>query len=1052
MSDLTRFPYSGLQRQQAVKPDQIGTYIWTGSPQVTGLIPSTQAIYNVKDYGAYGDGVHDDTDAIEMAASQLLSGPGVLFFPPGTYLVHSGIALPSNSVAQGCGKGVSTIKAVTNFPTTTDPAYSFFYNENWDAANLAAGNIDISVIGFTFDYSWRTTTNAFASLKMRHVERLLIRDCFFYYGGNAIAVRGCEQTWVQDCVAEEFRNCAWDFWEGPGTTMVLNNVAKTSETKQALNFNPEFSPVASSPLNVVAKRLSVIGNTFLCGDSATMVPCQIEPLGDRDNSVQEVVITGNIFRRTYLVARQQSTLLVIANNTFDDFTAPTSTSAIVVSPLPLISRDPNTVVIAHNVINQPSTTAGNFGVIWCDAEQAVVTGNVITGTTYDAQPFYQGAATPNHFGNYYEKRGITGRMRQGFVLSNPNNVTDNPRSAFAWEDLSGNLLRMYMAGNFHQFWDNARQIWSYQAGSSFSDINFLIGGLFSDHLRMGADNNLTATGTTRNGALQLAKNWNMVTTVPAASGVLLPVQGSLSITGWPVTVGNLGSEILAVYPATNATIDDNATGLHDNIPPGIIRSYVARSSTQWTSIGDVSAVVDLDGDDVSAQDSLASEVDLTTAPETEPPTYEINHVLLYGQSLAIGAEGTPGISTTAKYDNLQFGDSVGGTDNTTPSDVWAPNGGASLTPLAITGSYAEVPIFGALNTYRALTFRSQGITSNADQRMLASSCAIGGRDIADLESGAVPDIFNRLVSCMDQANTYCAGLGTPLTYGVTALVWLQGESDQTTTQAAYTTALQGIYTDFCTAALAETGQTANPAMFMYQTTARNGNYNTTGLGVQMAQLDIGLNDAGCFMVGPVYPYNDSENLHLCANSYRWWASNLGKVMHRVLTLGQEWKPLHITTAEMRGRRILLTYYVPHGPLVFEDPWMQTGWTPANPPDPGEANSPFAVTDRGFTIRDDPAGGGTTMDIASVVLVADNQILITLAADPPVAVYYVYYADGSAGHYGHGAVRDSDPALADDVYLDLQSGQPAMERNWDYSAKRYPLYNWAVAQMMQLTAV
>lgn len=1030
----------------ATSPDSV-----TYPTQDYGLLtPYPPVEVSVLDNGADPTG-NDDCYLAFLETSQALPAGGVFVIPPGNFKLSRGIPLASGVHVRGAGGQASRIVAETNFADPGDAGYSFFYNENWSADTLEEGDTDITVTGVTFDYSWRTASNAFHPLNFRHVTRLRIAQNYFYYGGNSIACRGCEQVWVVSNSAFEFRNCAWDFWEGPGTTYVLNNYAETSDTAQMLNFNPEYSPVASSPLDVIGRRLVVQGNVFK-GTGASSEPCQIEPLAARDNGIVDVVIDGNQFFRSYLVLRGYVEKAIITSNAFDDYPDP-NTSVIVVYPNNGFT--PKSIIIANNVINEPGTNSGNLGVIRCQTDEAVVTGNIITGTTYTGAPFYQGSSSPNHYGNWYEKLGITGRMRQGFVLTNPNGTaSENQASAFAWEDLSGAVLRMYMSGNFHQFWSTEddgtpRQVWSMEADSDTSDLNILIPGLFSDHLRIGTDGALTATGTTYNGALQLAKNFNVVTTVPAASGVRLPLQGSQSIAGWEITVWNLGEEMLAVYPASNAYIADAPIGVHDNLPPGSGRVYFAYDSTHWTIKAEQKVTIDLAGDDTSAQAGAASSVDLTTAPATEPPTYNINHVLLYGQSLSIGAEGVPGLSTVAKYDNLQFGDSVGATNNTTPSATWAPNGSAVPTDLAITGSYAEVPIFGALNTYRALTFRSQGVSSNSDQKMLASGCGIGGTAIAALEQGAAPDIFNRLVSCMDQVNAYCAGAA--LTYGVTAMVWLQGESDQTTAQATYKTALQGIYTDFCTAALAESGQSQNPAMFMYQTTARNGNYNTTGLGVQMAQLDIGLNDAGCFMVGPIYPYNDSGNLHLPANSYRWWASNLGKVMHRVLTLGQEWKPLHITSAEMRGRRVLVTYYVPYGPLVFDDPWLQTGWTPSDPAT-GAANTPFVTTDRGFTIRDSATGAGTTLDIASVVLVADNQILITLASTPPVATYYLYYADGSAGHYGHGSVRDSDPALADDIYEDLVSGQADDERQYNISGQRYPLYNWAVSQMVTITAV
>jgi len=57
----------------------------TGPAATTGWV-------NVKDYGATGNGVTDDTAAINLAVAALTSH-GVLFFPPGKYLVTGSIGL-----------------------------------------------------------------------------------------------------------------------------------------------------------------------------------------------------------------------------------------------------------------------------------------------------------------------------------------------------------------------------------------------------------------------------------------------------------------------------------------------------------------------------------------------------------------------------------------------------------------------------------------------------------------------------------------------------------------------------------------------------------------------------------------------------------------------------------------------------------------------------------------------------------------------------------------------------------------------------------------------
>jgi hypothetical protein len=72
-------------------------------------------------------------------------------------------------------------------------------------------------------------------------------------------------------------------------------------------------------------------------------------------------------------------------------------------------------------------------------------------------------------------------------------------------------------------------------------------------------NALTATGTTRTDALQLAKQVNNVTTTAAGTGVILPV----GIVGMRITIFNAGANALQVYASASETIDGvaGATGV-----------------------------------------------------------------------------------------------------------------------------------------------------------------------------------------------------------------------------------------------------------------------------------------------------------------------------------------------------------------------------------------------------------------------------------------------------------------------------------------------------------
>lgn len=68
---------------------------------VWGTAPSTsQQVFNVRDFGAVGDGVTNDTDAFQAASAKLVAaGGGTLHVPPGTYVVGRQV------FAGGTGKG-----------------------------------------------------------------------------------------------------------------------------------------------------------------------------------------------------------------------------------------------------------------------------------------------------------------------------------------------------------------------------------------------------------------------------------------------------------------------------------------------------------------------------------------------------------------------------------------------------------------------------------------------------------------------------------------------------------------------------------------------------------------------------------------------------------------------------------------------------------------------------------------------------------------------------------------------------------------------------------
>ncbi len=74
---------------------------------------------NIRDFGAVGDGVHDDTPALAAAMNQAVREEGTVYFPSGIYGIHP-VSVPSHITLCGCsawseGKemGTAVLKALS---------------------------------------------------------------------------------------------------------------------------------------------------------------------------------------------------------------------------------------------------------------------------------------------------------------------------------------------------------------------------------------------------------------------------------------------------------------------------------------------------------------------------------------------------------------------------------------------------------------------------------------------------------------------------------------------------------------------------------------------------------------------------------------------------------------------------------------------------------------------------------------------------------------------------------------------------------------------------
>lgn len=103
---------------------------------------------SVKDFGAVGNGVAIDTTAIQSAVSRVKAlGGGVVYFPPGTYLIDQAITLSSGTGIKFVGSGPSA-----TFLTQSNATANIF---------TVATCTDISFEGMTVKHTSSTTGGAF---------------------------------------------------------------------------------------------------------------------------------------------------------------------------------------------------------------------------------------------------------------------------------------------------------------------------------------------------------------------------------------------------------------------------------------------------------------------------------------------------------------------------------------------------------------------------------------------------------------------------------------------------------------------------------------------------------------------------------------------------------------------------------------------------------------------------------------------------------------------------------------------------------------------------
>lgn len=525
--------------------------------------------FNVKAFGATGDGATDDTAAIQSALSAVGSSGGSVLLPDGTYMVSATLYIKANTRFYGSGK----IKAFAA-ASWTGPYYRGLSNVNWNAGSITDENITVE--GISFDWSnlggQSGTAHVIYIKRARHV---VLKGITVRNGASCVALLGCDNTLEDGNSYFDATNCLSDHWDNPSNASVVGCYMKAgvvSSISQMVNFNPE--PTGLSGTGHVASGFTMTGCTLYSLESSS-TQSQIEPLAT-GNYVERVTISNNTWVNAYIVARGDVRGLVVSGNEFSGFLG----TAPAIYCKSQFGNYPQGVEISLNVVRDALTTAPAEGVIVGQSASAIMIGNAILGSGYSVSALTSAGQGGQIFATWVSGTPIAGRVQGGARAVN------GADSYWGWTDTGGTSPRMYMQSDDNWRWMSTdgggadRSVASLQALSSSSELRWSVPHLFQSYTRS-TPAAVTATGTTIGTATSLTADINTVTASAGNTGVALqPVDGQRQ------TVVNTSGTTVNVYPNNNgaAQIDEGGIGVAVTVLAGKSKTFTRLSANDFRTI------------------------------------------------------------------------------------------------------------------------------------------------------------------------------------------------------------------------------------------------------------------------------------------------------------------------------------------------------------------------------------------------------------------------------------------------------------------------------------
>lgn len=173
--------------------------------RIIGLIQDSSLFINVKEYGAIGDGVADDTVALNRAFAAAEGNRSTIWFPDGVYIITSRIRVYSNTHVLFDSNASLQLRRVTSGSFGPALCFGEYGNENFAASYAGTHDVIIENMkfngGFDAAICTRSDTHGGGTLAIGACKNITIRNCVFEncYNDHYLDIAGSDNVHVENC-------------------------------------------------------------------------------------------------------------------------------------------------------------------------------------------------------------------------------------------------------------------------------------------------------------------------------------------------------------------------------------------------------------------------------------------------------------------------------------------------------------------------------------------------------------------------------------------------------------------------------------------------------------------------------------------------------------------------------------------------------------------------------------------------------------------------------------------------------------------------------------